>query len=121
MFMLNKNISRLSGTTSVEKARLKTPIYQSIKDHVLSKIKDSSWLEGSAIPPEESLAKAFDVSRMTVNRALNELSNEGGPHRVQGSGTFVQNENIKLCSFKLKILLMKYPRAAMCTAVIYSS
>jgi GntR family transcriptional regulator, histidine utilization repressor len=102
MPMSNKSISRLSGITAVGKAQPKTPIYQSIKDHVLGKIQDGSWLEGSAIPPEQSLAKAFDVSRMTVNRALNELSNEGVLYRVQGSGTFVSERKYQAMLLQIK-------------------
>lgn len=76
-------------TALTTQTTLKTPIYQSIKNYVLEKIQDGSWVEGSAIPSEQSLTKTFDVSRMTVNRALNELSSEGVLTRVQGSGTFV--------------------------------
>lgn len=89
MSLQNKNLSNLSPSPQTDKAGSKTPIYQSIKQHVLDKILDGSWLEGASIPSEQSLAKSFDVSRMTVNRALSELSNEGVLNRVQGSGTFV--------------------------------
>ena len=102
MSLLNKNNARVAQTTETGKARPKTPIYQSIKDHVLSKIQDDSWLEGSVIPSEESLAKAFDISRMTVNRALKELSNEGVLHRVQGSGTFVSERKYQAMLLQIK-------------------
>ena len=105
MTSMNKNLQNSTRRTEASKVafretiiddsdKLKTPIYQSIKDHVLEKIQDGSWLEGAAIPSEQSLTKTFDVSRMTVNRALNEFSNEGVFIRVQGSGTFVVRAQI---------------------------
>ena len=65
------------------------PAYQTIKNHVLSKIRDGAWIVGDAIPTEESLAREFGVSRMTVNRAIRELSDEQIVKRIQGSGTYV--------------------------------
>lgn len=57
---------------------------------------------GPAIPSEAALAKQFDVARMTVNRALRELTDEQTLTRVQGSNfgqqkyqsTLVQLRNI---------------------------
>ena len=102
MFLMNKNISKLNQATEAGKVRPKTPIYQTIKDHVLGKIQDGTWLEGAAIPSEQSLTKTFNVSRMTVNRALNELSNEGVLHRVQGSGTFVAERKYQAMLLQIK-------------------
>ena len=65
------------------------PAYQAIKNHVLSKIRDGAWIVDDAIPTEESLAREFGVSRMTVNRAIRELSDEQIVKRIQGSGTYV--------------------------------
>lgn len=66
--------------------------YRRIKDHVLAQIHAGIWKEGDAIPGEEALAREFGVSRMTVNRALRELSDEQVVERVQGSGTFVAQQ-----------------------------
>jgi len=68
------------------------PAYQQIKDHVLAQIQNGVWKEGDAIPGEEALAREFGVSRMTVNRAIRELSDEQIVERVQGSGTFVAQQ-----------------------------
>ncbi|WP_295959502.1 histidine utilization repressor [Rhodoferax sp.] len=75
------------GSDASEDATL--PAFERIKRHVLAQIASGVWREGDAIPAEESLAKTFGVSRMTVNRALRELSAEQVLRRVQGSGTFV--------------------------------
>lgn len=68
------------------------PAYETIKRHVLARIHDGTWKEGDAIPGEEALAREFGVSRMTVNRAIRELSDEQIVERVQGSGTFVAQQ-----------------------------
>lgn len=68
------------------------PAYQLIKNHVLAQIHAGVWKEGDAIPAEEALAREFGVSRMTVNRAIRELSDEQIVERIQGSGTFVAQQ-----------------------------
>lgn len=68
------------------------PAFQAIKTHVLAKIHDGVWREGEAIPGEEALAREFGVSRMTVNRAIRELSVEQIVERIQGSGTYVAQQ-----------------------------
>ena len=68
------------------------PAYQQVKAHVLAQIHTGVWQEGDAIPGEEALAREFGVSRMTVNRALRELSDEQILERRQGSGTYVAQQ-----------------------------
>jgi len=68
------------------------PAYQAVKAHVLAQIQAGVWKEGDAIPGEEALARQFGLSRMTVNRAIRELSDEQIVTRVQGSGTFVAQQ-----------------------------
>ncbi|MBS9777221.1 MAG: UTRA domain-containing protein [Gammaproteobacteria bacterium] len=68
------------------------PAYQQIKQHILDAIHRGDWRAGTAIPTEMRLAEQFDVSRMTVNRALKELSEEKVLERRQGSGTFVAQQ-----------------------------
>ena len=68
------------------------PAFQVIKEHVLRQIHEGRWREGDAIPGEQALAREFGVSRMTVNRALRELSSEQVLERVQGSGTYVAQQ-----------------------------
>ena len=68
------------------------PAYERVKRYVLDRIQRGAWKEGDAIPGEEALARQFGVSRMTVNRALRELSDEQIVERVQGSGTYVAQQ-----------------------------
>lgn len=70
----------------------KQPAYQTIKHHVLAQIHAGTWRNGEAIPGEEALARSFGVSRMTVHRALRELSDEQVVERIRGSGTYVAQQ-----------------------------
>src|ERR1700761_5834703 len=68
---------------------MNAPAYQGIKDFILGRIHAGEWGEGDQVPSENELAREFNVARMTVNRALRELTSEQVLTRVQGSGTFV--------------------------------
>ncbi|WP_010201051.1 UTRA domain-containing protein [Psychrobacter sp. PAMC 21119] len=68
------------------------PAYQRIKNAILDNIHSGKWQAGNAISTEMALAAEFGVSRMTVNRALKELSEERVLERRQGSGTFVAQQ-----------------------------
>lgn len=65
------------------------PLYQKIKDRIVESIATGEWLPGKKIPSENELVRELSVSRMTVNRALRELAQEGLLRRVAGVGTFV--------------------------------
>lgn len=83
----------LTKSTSTVGTKAKAiPAYQRIKDSILQNIHSGVWQAGDAIPTEFALADTFGVSRMTVNRALKELSEERVLERRQGSGTFVAQQ-----------------------------
>jgi GntR family histidine utilization transcriptional repressor len=65
------------------------PLYQRVKDAIVGHLVSGRWAEGSRVPSENELTQALGISRMTVNRALRELTSEGWLVRVQGAGTFV--------------------------------
>ncbi len=65
------------------------PAYGQVKAFIQQHISSGEWKPGNPVPSEATLMKQFGVSRMTVNRALRELTAEGMVVRVQGSGTFV--------------------------------
>jgi len=68
---------------------MNAPAYQGIKDFILARIDAGEWAEGDQVPSENELAREFKVARMTVNRALRELTAEQVLTRTQGAGTFV--------------------------------
>lgn len=65
------------------------PIYQQIKSIIRERIASGEWPAGQKLPSENDLVAALDVSRMTINRALRELTQEGLIKRVHGLGSFV--------------------------------
>ncbi|MGO7420532.1 GntR family transcriptional regulator, partial [Rhizobium ruizarguesonis] len=65
------------------------PLYEKVKDFVLDNIGNGNWPQNEKLPSEHELTSSLGVSRMTVHRALRELTAEGYLRRVQGVGTFV--------------------------------
>ncbi|HEY5800458.1 MAG TPA: histidine utilization repressor [Burkholderiaceae bacterium] len=83
-------------------AHKRSPIFQQIKDYLLAEIGAGRWKEGDVIPSEQALTKQFSVSRMTVNRALRELSDEQILIRRQGSGTYVAQQKYQATLVEIK-------------------
>ena len=48
-----------------------------------------AWAPQDRVPSENALVREFGVARMTVNRAVRELAQEGFLTRVKGGGTYV--------------------------------
>ncbi len=65
------------------------PLYQQVIDRIAELVRDGRWQTGEKIPSENELVLELKVSRMTVHRALRELTRIGLLTRVQGVGTFV--------------------------------
>jgi len=65
------------------------PIYQQIKSLIARRIASGEWTAGQKLPSENELVAALGVSRMTISRALRELTQQGLIHRVHGVGSFV--------------------------------
>lgn len=68
------------------------PRYKMVKDYVTDRLVSGEWPEDYRVPSENELVKDLGVSRMTVNRALRELTTDGKLRRVQGLGTFVAGQ-----------------------------
>lgn len=79
-----------------------TPIFQRIKDYLMSEIAAGRWKEGEVVPSEQALVRQFGVSRMTVNRAVRELTAEQVLTRRQGSGTFVAPKKYQATLVEIK-------------------
>lgn len=65
------------------------PKYQQIKNDLLKKIQSGEFEGGDRFYSESELVKMYDVSSITVIRAVQDLANEGYLVRYQGKGTFV--------------------------------
>lgn len=67
------------------------PRYQQLKDVIIERISSGDLRPSDRVPSENELVESMQVSRMTANRALRELDNEGYVKRVAGRGTFVSD------------------------------
>nr|WP_262925176.1 histidine utilization repressor [Pseudomonas guariconensis] len=65
------------------------PLYARVKEIILQQIRTGVWGPNFKLPSESELFNQLGVSRMTINRALRELTIEGVLVRLQGVGTFV--------------------------------
>ena len=65
------------------------PKYQHIKDELKQQIISGKFENGDKFYTEAELIKIYDVSSITVVRALNDLAADGYIVRQQGKGTFV--------------------------------
>lgn len=65
------------------------PLYEQVKTSILERIEAGSLRSADRVPSENELVTELGVSRMTANRALRELTDEGYLVRVPGVGTFV--------------------------------
>ena len=63
------------------------PLYQQVMDDLKGEIARGVYAAGSRIPSEMELAKSYGVGRITVRRAIEELSRAGYLNRQQGRGT----------------------------------
>lgn len=64
-------------------------LYERIKKSVIRDIESGKLKPDDKVASETQLAKMFNASRMTANRALKELTEEGRIIRIQGVGSFV--------------------------------
>ncbi len=68
---------------------LPTPLYHQIFLVLRDRIREGAFPAGVILPGEQELTRLFDVSRITVKRAMNELAAHGFVTRHRGRGTVV--------------------------------
>ena len=68
------------------------PLYQSMLNDLIRQIESGELVENAKLPSEQKLGEKYDVSRITVRRALAELENKDYIYKKQGQGSFVKNK-----------------------------
>lgn len=68
------------------------PMYKVVKEYLLNRMKKGELLPDDRVPSEKELMEMFQVSRITVRKAIDELVIEGYLYRLQGIGTFVKKK-----------------------------
>lgn len=66
------------------------PLYKQLKRLILKEIEEGRLKANQKIKTELELSETYQISRMTVRKALAELVDEGVLAKKQGKGTFVQ-------------------------------
>lgn len=70
------------------------PLYEQIKDYILHNVRTGEFAPHTRIPSERDLATQFGVSRLTVSKALKELTQAGVLYVQIGKGTYISEEPI---------------------------
>jgi DNA-binding GntR family transcriptional regulator len=77
------------------------PAYVQLVNILRRAIASGEYQAGDQLPTEAELCAAYDVSPMTVRRAVNMLLDQGAVTTARGRGTFVQPLRLSTASFGL--------------------
>lgn len=72
-----------------------TPLYQQVKQYLEELIASGRMTPGDRLPSERELEEKFGVSRITVRRALQEMTNEERISRIPGKGSFLLEPKVE--------------------------
>lgn len=67
-------------------------LYKQIKEYLMQLINDNKRVPHYKLPSENQIAVKFNTSRITAKRAFTELMEEGYIYRIQGKGSFINQE-----------------------------
>lgn len=70
----------------------RVPKYYQLKKILIEKINNEEFEVNVPIPSERELTELYQVSRITVRKAIEELVNEGYLYKIQGKGTYVKTD-----------------------------
>lgn len=78
--------------------------WEDIRAEVLRRIQSREWPPGELIPSEEALAQEFGCARVTVNRALRDLSLAGMLDRRRKAGTRVTMLPVRKATLDISVI-----------------
>jgi GntR family transcriptional regulator of arabinose operon len=81
------------------------PKYRQVFETLSHEILSGKYPAGQKFPSEAALVQRFGTSRITIGRALRELSERGMVQRVAGSGTFVGHGHVSADSLVFGLLI----------------
>lgn len=65
------------------------PLYQQVRKSIEERVKSGRLKPGDMIESEKALCKMYNVSQITIRKAISDLVNMGILYRVPGKGTFL--------------------------------
>lgn len=77
------------------------PIYYQLFKLIEEQIRRGDLKPGESLPTEHEISSRFEISRMTVRRAIAELVSAGMVYAQQGKGTFVATPKLDNIIFEL--------------------
>ena len=72
------------------------PLYLQVKADIKNRILSKQYMPGDKLPTENELSDQYNVSKITIRKAIQNLSDEGYVNKVQGKGTFINFKKDKL-------------------------
>ncbi len=69
-------------------------LFSQLEEILREGIEDGLWKPGEPIPSERELSRIYEMSRMTVRKAIDRLVTAGFLYRVDGKGTFVSEPKV---------------------------
>lgn len=67
----------------------KLPIYRQLRELVVERIMDGSFVEGESVPSVRQVASDYQINHLTVGKAYQELVDTGLLEKRRGLGMFV--------------------------------
>lgn len=78
--------------------------FREIKQRVFARIRDGEWGPGALLPGEVELAAEYGCARATVNRAMQELSEDGIIERRRKGGSRVKLAPLRQVTFEIPLV-----------------
>ncbi len=96
--------ARTSGSSD---AQADMPLFMMIEQYLMRGIQEGKFSPERRLPSEAELTRKFNISRMTVVRAMHELRSRGLIERRAGSGTYIRKNPpaAKAGSFKIGLVV----------------
>jgi GntR family transcriptional regulator len=80
---------------------LAIPYYLQVAETIRSRILEGHYIPGDLIPSHQELEKEFNVSNITIRKAIEILARDGIITRKRGVGTVVSEVDSEIISFEL--------------------
>lgn len=77
-------------------------MYEQIKADLVAKIQSGEYKSDNRLPSERQMEELYQVSRVTIRKAVDDLVHQGVLIRRQGAGTFVANRKLTVSMRELK-------------------
>ena len=73
---------------------LPEPLYIQLANEIIQEIESGAYKKGDKLPSEGEFVTRYQVSRVTVRKALEELDKKNFLDKRQGKGTYIHMEKI---------------------------